>query len=67
MPPLLQLQKLPVGGWRLVKNVSLCRFLADQKTVSSRNKERLRASYSTSNKLLRVARHILITGLHKCL
>ena len=43
------------------KKVSLCCFLADKKIAS------FGASYSTSNKLLRVARHILITGLKKCL
>ena len=50
------------------KKVSLRRFLADQKIASSwREKMRFRASYSTSNKLLLVARHILTTGLQKCL
>ena len=43
------------------KKVSLHQFLADQKIVSSL------ASYSTSNKLLLIARHILTTGLQKCL
>ena len=41
--------------------VSLHLFLPDQKIVSSL------ASYSTSNKLLLIARHILTTGLQKCL
>ena len=45
------------------KKVSLCLFLADQKIEMSR----FGASYSTSNKLLLAARHILTTGLQKCL
>ena len=44
------------------EDVSLCRFLADQKITSSWKKCVLGASYSTSNKLLLVARHILTTG-----
>ena len=53
--------------------VSLCHFLADQKIASSggerkeEKKKRFGASYSTSSKLLLVARHILTTGLQKCL
>ena len=54
-------------GWRVKKKVSLRRFLADQKIVISWEKMRFGASYSTSNKLLLVARHILTTGLQKCL
>ena len=78
MPPLLHLQKLPgkgdIGwekgdiGW---EKVSLRRFLADLKIASS---GRIffflnwgggggGVSYSTSNKLLLVARPILTTGL----
>ena len=49
------------------KKVSLRRFLADQKIASSWKKMRFGASYSISNKLLLVARHILPTGLQKCL
>ena len=50
------------------KKVSLRRFGDDQKIVSSWvEKMRFGASYSTSNKLLLVARHILTTGLLKCL
>ena len=59
------------------KKVSLRRFLADQKIASSCNFYiyiyknwggwGVGASYSTSNKLLLVARHILTTGLQKCL
>ena len=51
------------------KSASVCRFNgADQKITSSAWKEmRFGASYSTSNKLLLVARHILTTGLQKCL
>ena len=45
------------------KNVSLRRLGADQKIMSSWvKKNRFGASYSTSNKLLRVARHILYYG-----
>ena len=52
------------------KKVSLCRFLADQKNASSskkkkKKKKRFGASYSMSNKLLLVARHILTTCLQK--
>ena len=57
------------------KKVSLRRFLADLKIASSRRKKKKEkkkkknfgASYSTSNKLLLVARPILTTGLQKCL
>ena len=49
------------------KKVSLRRFLADQKIASSLKKMRFGASYSMSSKLLLVARHILTTGLQKCL
>ena len=55
------------------KKVSLRRFLADQKIASSwgggggGGGERFRASYSTSNKLLLGARHILTAGHQKCL
>ena len=54
-------------GWRVdKKKVSLRRFLApeDRDFVE---KIRFGASYSTSNKLLLVARHILTTGLKKYL
>ena len=64
MPPQLQLQKFPGkvdGGWT---KMSLRRFLADREFVG---KMRFGASYSTSNKLLLIARHILIKGLRKCL
>ena len=54
-------------GWRVAKKVSLRRFSADQKIASSWEKMCFGASYSTSNKLLLVARHILTTGLQKCL
>ena len=45
------------------KKVSLRRFLADQKIAILWKKMRFGASYSTSNKLLLVARYILTTGL----
>ena len=50
------------GGWN---NVSLKRFSADQKIASSWEIMRFWTYYSTSNKLLLVARHILTTGLKK--
>ena len=49
------------------KKVSLRRFLADQKIASSKKKMRFGASYSMSNKLLLIARHIMTMGLQKCL
>ena len=50
------------------KKVSLRRFSADQEISSSwGEKMRFGASYSMSNRLLLVARHILTTGLQKCL
>ena len=50
------------------KKRSLHLFSADQKIASSWGKKKLLgAAYSTSNKLLLVARHILTTGLQKCL
>ena len=68
MLPLLQLQKLPGKGDEGLKKVSLRRFLADRKIASSeREKMHFGASYSTSNKLLLIARHILTTGFQKCL
>ena len=47
--------------------VSLHRFSVDRKIASSWKKMRFGSSYSTSNKLLLFARHILTTGLKKCL
>ena len=65
---LLQLQKLlgkGDGGWG---KKGLCIFfLADQKIASLWKKMRFGAFYSMSNKLLLVARHLLTTGLQKCL
>ena len=55
-------------GWRVGKKESLCVvFLADQKIASSWKKYVLGPSYSRSNKLLLVARHILTAGLQTCL
>ena len=68
MPSLLHLQKLTGKGdgeWGGEK-VPLRRFLADQKIAISWGGMRFGASYSTSKKLLLVARHILTTGLQKC-
>ena len=74
MPPLLQLQNLPGkgdGGWgKKSVSASFC-FSPDQKIAIAisweKKKKHFGASYSTSNKLLLVARHILTTGLPKCL
>ena len=55
-------------GWRVEKKQkrgALRRFLADQKIASSWKKMRFGASYSTSNKVLFVARHILTTNVFK--
>ena len=49
------------------KKVSLHRFLDNQKIASSYKKMRFGASYSTSNKLLLIARQIMTTGLQICL
>ena len=47
------------------KKGALRRFLADQKIASSWEKMRFGATYSTSNKVLFVARHILTTNVFK--
>ena len=49
------------------KKASLPNFFADQKIASSWKKCNFGASYSTSNKLLLLARHILTMDLQKCL
>ena len=81
MPPLLQLQKLPGKGDGAWRKGSLClfwltrrswvygkkSFWADQKITNSWEKIVLGASYSPSNKLLLVARHIVTKGVQKCL
>ena len=54
-------------GMECGKKVSLPRFLADQKIAISWKKMRFGAYYSTSNKLLLVARHILTTSLQNIL
>ena len=55
-------------GTKSGKKKCLCVvFLADQKIASSRMKMRFGASCSTSNRLLIIARHIMTTGLQKCL
>ena len=65
MPQLLQLQKLPGKGdaeWEKVSlRFILFYFLTLWLIASSWEKMRFGASYSTSNRLLLVARHILIT------
>ena len=66
MPPLLQLQKLPGkedGGWKKVS----ASFFGSPEDCEFGEKMRSGAYYSTSNKLLLVARHILTMGLQKCL
>ena len=65
MSPLLQLQKLPGkgdGGWKKSVFVSFFCWPIDREFVEQM---RFGASYSTSNNLLLVARHILTTGLQK--
>ena len=67
MPILLQLQKLPWkgdGGWK--KSV-FASFFGGPEDHEFGEKMHFGASYSTSNKLLLAARHILTTGLQKCL
>ena len=54
-------------GWRMGEKCLCVVFLAGQKIASSWKKMRFGASYSTSNRLLLVAIHILTTGLQKCL
>jgi len=54
-------------GWRVEKKYLCIIVLADQKIASSwKKKKHFGASYSMSNKLLLVARHILTTGIQKC-
>ena len=60
-------------GWRVGKSVFASFFVfvfcfwTDLKIASSWKKLHFGASYSTSNKLLLVARHILTMCLQKCL
>ena len=49
------------------KKVSLCLFFGWSEDCEFVAKIHFGATYSTSNKLLLVARHILTTGLQKCL
>ena len=71
MPPLLQLQKLPEkgdGGWEENVSASFLGWPKDREFVHTHTqKMHFGASYSTSNKILLVARHIQTTGLLKCL
>jgi len=64
MPLLLPLQKLQGKGDEGWKKVSV--FAEDRECVGKKCVFFF-ASYSTSNKLLHVARYILITGLQKCI
>ena len=52
-------------GWRVEKNVCVVFGWAEDRKFM--RKMQFGASYSTSNKLLLVARHILTMGLQKCL
>ena len=66
MAILLQLQKLPWkgdGGWE--KSALRC-FFGGPEDHEFIEKMCFRASYSMSNKLLLIARHIMTTGLQKC-
>ena len=66
MPILLQLQKLSWkgdGGWKECVLASF--FWLTRRSQIRGEKMRFGASYSTSNKLLLVARHILTMGLKK--
>ena len=67
MPLLLRLQKVQGKSGGEGKEASLHRFSANQKIASSWKTYVFLPSYSTSNKLLLVARHTLITDLQKCL
>ena len=49
------------------KKVSSHHFLAAQEDCEFVEKMRFGASYSTSNKLLLISRHIMTRGLKKCL
>ena len=49
------------------KKVTLRRFFGWPEDREFVEKMRFEASYSTRNKLLLIARHILTTGLQKCL
>ena len=67
MPILLQLQKLPWkgdGGWKKSVFASIFGRPEDREFVE---KNSFGASYSTSNKLLLISRHIMTRGLQKCL
>ena len=71
MPPLLQLQKLPGKGNRGWEKKCLCveiwltRSSRVREKKKKKKKKRFGAFYSTGNKLLLIARHILTTGLQK--
>jgi len=64
MPPLLQYQGKGMEGGKKTVSASYFSWPEDHEFVE---KMRFGASYSTSNKLLLVAGHILTTGLQKCL
>ena len=54
-------------GWRVDKSVFALFFWLTRRSQVRGEKKHFGASYSTSYKLLLVARHILTTGLQKCL
>ena len=68
MPILLQLQKITgERGWRVGEKSVFASFFGSPEDREFLEKMRFGASYSTSKKLLLVTRHILTTGLKKCL
>ena len=66
MPPLLQLQKLPGKGMEGGEKSVFALFFGWPEDREFVEKMHFGASYSTSNKLLLVARHTQTTGLQKC-
>ena len=67
MPIVLQLQKLPWKGDGRWEKSDFASFFGCPEDREFVEKMRFGASYSTSNKLLLISRHIMTTGLKKCL
>ena len=67
MPILLQLKNYRGKGMEGGKKSVFVSFLGWQEDREFIEKMRFGASYSTSNKLLLIARHIMTTALQKCL
>ena len=67
MPMLLQLQKLLWKGDGVWKKSVFALFFGWPEDREFVEKMRFVASYSMSNKLMLIARHIMTTGLQKCL